>query len=153
MRSAVNVSERMGTMGTELHHNGMLTIVDSDLEKVERRVKSYRRQNTYLVVGGLIASTLAMLLAGGTAAGGPAVVNQVGGWRLICTIVAASSGMAAVVTGLHDRLKVGDHLANAMACSAQLGALKFSLQFGNADAKSSQDYYRTIIEKYRYYMV
>lgn len=131
----------------------MLEIVEQELGKVERRVRMYRVQNTYLVVGGLIASTLATLLAGGTAAGGAAFAKQIGGWRLMCTIVAVASGAAAVVSGLHDRLKIGDHLANAMACSAQLGALKFSLQLGDTETKSSEEYYKTIIEKYRYYMI
>jgi len=140
-------------MEAKMNRDGMLRIVEQDLAKVERRVKTYRRQNTYLVVGGLIASTLATLLAGGTAAAGPAFAGQVGGWRLICTIVAASSGAAAIVTGLHDRLKIGDHLAHAMACASQLSALKFSLQLRNSDVKSSEEYYKTIIEKYRYYMV
>ena len=140
-------------MESRLKRDGLLRIVDENLAKVEGRVKAYRRQNAYLVVGGLIASTLATLLAGGTAAAGPALANQAGGWRLICTIVAASSGVAAIVSGLHDRLKVSDHLASAMACAAQLGALKFSLQLSDSDTKSSEEYYKTIIEKYRYYIM
>ena len=140
-------------METLVQRDGMLKIVEEDLRRVEGRVRAYRRQNTYLIVGGLIASTLATLLAGGTAAAGPVIAAQAGGWRLICTIVAMASGSAAIVTGLHDRLKIGDHLANAMACAAQLSALKFSLQLGDADAKNGQEYYKSVIEKYRYYMV
>ena len=140
-------------MDTPMQRDGFLKIVEEDMRKVERRLKTYRRQNSYLVMGGLIASTLATLLAGGMAAGGPGLANQIGGWRLGCTIVAVAAAMAAVVSGLHDRLKIGDQLANAMACAAQLGALKFSLQVSNPDIKGCEEYYKTIIEKHRYYMM
>jgi hypothetical protein len=126
------------------------TTVDRDLDRAEQRVRGYRRNNSLLIIGGLIASTLAAVLAGGMAAGGPEIANTIGGWRIGCTAVAFLAGTATIVTGLHDRLKIGEHLANATACASQLGALRFSLRVQNADLDSCETYYRQTLEKYRY---
>jgi hypothetical protein len=130
----------------------LLRIVEEDLARADRRVAAYRRQNGVLIAGGILASTLATLLAGGMAAGGPAVANLVSGWRVGCTIVAVAAATGAVLTALSERLKVSEHLANATAAGAQLGAIRFSLRSSMPDLKQCEEQYRTTLERYRQYL-
>jgi hypothetical protein len=131
----------------------LLKVVEEDLGRVDRHVLRYRRRNTVLVIGGIVASTLATMMAGGMAAGGPPVANMFAGWRVGCTIVAVLAAIAAVITTLSERFKLAEHLANSTACSARLSSLRFTLRSSTPDLKQAEEQYRDILEKYRPYLL
>jgi MFS family permease len=131
----------------------LLKVVEEDLVRVDRHAARYRRHNSIIIVGGILASTLATLLAGGMAAGGPPVANVFAGWRIGCAIVAILAAVAAIITALSERFKVSEHLANSSACAARLGSLRFTLRSSAPDLKQSEDQYREILEKYRMYLL
>jgi fructose-1-phosphate kinase PfkB-like protein len=62
------------------------------------------------------------------------------------------TALATICSGLHKQLKIGEHLTNAVACSARLNALKFSLLVSPAATKEIEEQYKKIPEKYSYYM-
>lgn len=130
----------------------LLAIVEADLTRVDQRVAKYRRQNGFLIIGGIVASAVATLLAGGMAAGGPPVADLAGGWRVGCTVVAVAAAMGAVATGLTERLRISEHLANATACGARLGSLRFTLRSSAPDLTRCESEYREILETGRLYL-
>jgi hypothetical protein len=133
-------------------HPDLVVLVDQDLAKVQKRASALRRRHLSFVISATVASSLAALLAGGMALGGPELANQIGGWRAGCSLAALLSLAATTATTLQDRLRLSEHLANSSACAALLNALRFSLRSGLSDLKQGQEQYRGILEKYDSYL-
>jgi hypothetical protein len=130
----------------------LIALVEQDLAKVQRRATALRRRHLSFVIAATIASSLAALLAGGMALGGPELANQIGGWRTGCSLAALLSLAATTATTLQDRLRLSEHLASSSACAALLSALRFSLRAGLSDLRQAQEHYRGILEKYNGYL-
>ena len=109
--------------------------IRTDLQRVEGRAERLHRTNVRLIVASLIASGLATLLAGLTAATGPVLGGAgVSGWRWTCGIVAVVSGLAGLLTLVHQRLQVAENLAQSRACEGRLKALELALTVKGRDA-------------------
>ena len=139
-------------MGDNEQRDEIRHIVEQALQKAERVLRSYRRRDSTLIIAGLLGSTLGALLAGGMAAGGPDLANQIGGRRLGCSLIAIFSAIAAITSGIHKHFKTSEHLGLALSCVSQLSGLKFSLDVQQIDAREVAGQYRKLLEKYAYYV-
>lgn len=133
-------------------HLGILNIIEEASKKVDRRVISYRRSDSYLIIGNLIVSTLATMLAGGMATPGLEIADKVGGWQIGCSFVAGLTALTTISSVVHKQLKISDHLTKTVDCSAQLNALKFSLEVAGSDVNDVKKQYVKILQEYSYYI-
>ena len=130
----------------------LLKLIGETLDKVNGRLTAYRRWNSILIIGNLILSTVATLLAGGLATQGKSLADQVGGWQVGCGVVAILTAIVTISSGLHKQFKISDHLTNAMTCAAQLNALKFTATASEEDAKTLRAQYEKLLTQYNDYM-
>ncbi len=127
--------------------------VEEDLEKASRAAGRYRSQYRRMAVGGVLSASLAAVLTGGAAAGGPELADAVGGWRLVCTVAAVAAAVAAALAGLQERLRTPENVAAAETCVAQLNALRFALRTGEGDLDARRTEYREILRNHSKFMV
>ena len=66
----------------------LLNTVRDALRRAERYYARTRRWDTLLLIISIICGALATVLAGGTVIGGNRALEAVGGWRILCSIVA-----------------------------------------------------------------
>ena len=91
--------------------------------RAERYCAGIRRWDTLLLLISIICGAVATVLAGGTVIGGPAL-EAVGGWRILCSIVALLSASGTVAGALHKSFQITTHLSSAEQCVAQLRHFK-----------------------------
>jgi hypothetical protein len=126
--------------------------VEEDLHTARRVVARYRRKYRRLVIGGVVSGSVAAALTGSVAVGGPALADAMGGWRIVCSLAAVFAATAAALTGIQERMRTPEHVAQADACVAQLTALRFALRTNVTDLDAHQDEYREILRKYTRYL-
>ena len=115
-------------------------IADS-LHKAENRVVGLRKTHTLFIIGGLVSSALATLVAGGTVLQGPLVGAGIPGWRIACTVAAILSFISTLSVGIEQQLKFGAHLLQGQLCVARLRAIEGALALGSrAWEEISKDY-------------
>ncbi len=113
--------------GTDDPRAAMLTRVRSSLSRAETRARRLRSQNARLIYSSLIASAVATVLAGLTAALGPLAGTGPRAWSVTCGVIAVFTAMAGVLSGIHQKLSVPEQLANAVTCAGRLRALEVAL--------------------------
>jgi len=131
-----------------------LSQVEEDLGAARRVVARYRRKYRRFVIGGVVSGSIAAVLTGSVAAGGPTLADAMGGWRIVCSLAAVFAATGAALTGIQERLRTPEHVAQADACVAQLTALRFALRTGTdgKELKAHEDEYREILRKYTRYL-
>ena len=92
--------------------------------------------------------TLATALAGGGAAGGKPVMDALGGWRFICTIVAVLTAVGTVAGALHKSFGVSDKLSSSVACIGKLRSLELSLMLSKKDPVEAAQLYEQILKEH-----
>lgn len=103
------------------------------LRLVGARTVRLRRTQTVLVAVAVVAGAISTVLAGGSAAGGEALVGDgTAGWRLTCGLVAVFALLGTLSTGATQQFHLADSLAAAQSCLGQLAALETALSLGSA---------------------
>lgn len=126
----------------------ILKLVRDGLFKADSYAKKYGRLDAWLLVTSIVLGTLATVLAGGTAAGGTPVMNSLGGWRVICSIVAVFTAVATISGTLHRTFQVTNHLAAAVGCIGKLKSLELAITVTRTEPREVAEGYRQIIEEY-----
>jgi len=111
----------------------LLQKIKECLRKVEIISTNLKKSNSRYITISLVASALATLLAGLTAVLGPLAGQGASAWRFTCGAVAGFTALAGLMTGLHQRLSIGDRLAKAYACAGRLNALEIALTITKRD--------------------
>jgi len=126
--------------------------VERDVQAAAAAARGFRRQYRRLAIAGAISGGLAAALTGSVAAGGPALADAMGGWRLVCSLAAVAAATAAILAAIQERLRTPEHVAGADACLSQLRALRFALRTGAPDLDAHRNEYRDILRQYSRYL-
>ncbi len=100
-------------------------IIENKL-KAEKRQRKLRKSNTQTIIIGLLASTLATLLAGYTAASNSPFMN----WRWTCAVVAVFTLCATITTGIQKQFDLSGNLSKISGCLGRLNALDIAVKLG-----------------------
>jgi hypothetical protein len=84
----------------------LLNTVRDALRRAERYYARTRRWDTLLLIISIICGALVTVLAGGTVIGGSRALEAVGGWRILCSIVALLSASGTVAGALHKSFQI-----------------------------------------------
>jgi hypothetical protein len=106
--------------GKSQQRDELLNTVREASRRAERYYARTRRSDTLLLIISIICGALATVLAGGTVIGGNRALEAVGGWRILCSIVALLSGSGTVAGALHKSFQITTHLSSAEQCVARL---------------------------------
>ena len=106
------------------------------------------RTNSAFSYASLIATALATILAGLTAAKGPLAGHGAPAWKWTCGLVAVLSGLGALATGLLQRLAVPERYAKAQACTGRLASLELSLTLEKKEPELVARDYLEVISQY-----
>lgn len=124
--------------------------IKESLSKAKEKLASIRKSNSRFIVVSLVASVLATLLAGSTAALGPLSGQGPVAWKWTCGFVAVLTATATVFTGLQKQFMTSERLAKATECVGKLRAIDFSLSSASSEdeKKSALGEYRKALEIY-----
>ena len=105
-------------------------MVKESLRRSEERASGLRKTNARLLVASILSSAATALVAGGTAAVGPLVGQDVAGWRIACIVAAVLAFTSTVCTALTQQLKIGDRLTAGNQCVGRLRSLDLAIVTG-----------------------
>jgi len=149
VRHTANFPEE-GAMQPAADDTRMLLIdrIQEHLQRVERRVGRLRRVNVRVITLSLVLSTVATLLAGLAAAGGPLTGEGTSAWRWTCGLIAVVTAGAALATGVHQRFQIPENLARALACAGRLRSLDLALRLARLPPEEVGHEYAELIATY-----
>jgi hypothetical protein len=122
--------------------------IRDSLQHVEKRVIRLRKRNSWLMVSGVVTSSVATLITGVTAAIGPIVGEGTSGWRLACAVGAAFAFLSAVTVGLDRRLQTTGKLATAHQALGRLRFLDIAADTGSRTREEITKEYEEIFKAY-----
>ncbi len=123
----------------------VLTQVQQSLGQAQSHAKRFRKWDVALLLVSIVLGTLTTVLAGGTAASGDAAAAMLGGWRLVCLVVAVLAAAGTIAGALHQSFRVTDRLSEAVTCVAKLQSLQLALSMTDVDARDAAETYRQIL--------
>jgi hypothetical protein len=126
----------------------LLSTVRDALRRAELYCARTRRWDTGLLVISIICGALATLLAGGTVIGGQRALDAVGGWRILCSIVALLTGSGTVAGALHKSFQITARLSNAEKCVARLRALDATIAASDLPISNALETFQRISEEH-----
>jgi hypothetical protein len=126
----------------------LLRTVRDALRRAELYCARTRRWDTRLLIISIICGAVATVLAGGTVIGGKAALEAVGGWRILCSIVAVFTGSGTVAGALHKSLQITSRLSSAEKCVARLRALDATIAASDLPIDNALETFRRISEKH-----
>jgi len=117
----------------EEKRNHILSKVIDNRIKLEETVRNLKKINARYTYISIIASALATLLSGLTAALGPLVGQGAPAWKLTCGSVAVLTAFAGLFTGIHQRFSIPEKLAKAYTCLGRLNSFEIALTITQRD--------------------
>jgi hypothetical protein len=126
----------------------LVSRIEENLQRVERRVVRLRRTNVQFIGLSLVFSTVATLLAGLTAAAGPLLGEGTPAWRWTCGLIAIVTAAAAFTTGFHQRFQIPEHLARALSCAGRLRRLDLAIRLSRLGLDEVGNEYEELIATY-----
>ena len=91
---------------------------------------------------------VATVLAGGTVIGGQRALEAVGGWRILCSIVALLTTSGTVAGALHKSFQITTRLASAERCVARLRALDAAIASSDLPINNALESFQHISEEH-----
>ncbi|MGE5798141.1 MAG: hypothetical protein ACM34N_15255 [Ignavibacteria bacterium] len=122
--------------------------IKESLRKVNAQAGKLKKANSRLIFINLIATAIATLLAGLTAALGPLAGQGPPAWKLTCGAVAGFTALSGLMTGLHQKLSISEKLAKSFACAGRLNSLEISLSISKKDPGIAAKEYEELISSY-----
>jgi len=126
----------------------MLNTVRDALRRAELYYARARRWDTRLLIISILCGAVATVLAGGTVIGGNRALEAVGGWRILCSIVALLTGSGTVAGALHKSFQITTRLSSAEKCVAQLRALDATIAATDLPIGEALETFRRISEEH-----
>jgi hypothetical protein len=128
--------------------NAFTQMVKGSLQKAQKQVSNLRKTNTGLIIGNIVCSSAATLIAGVTAAAGPIVGEGPSGWRTSCILAAILAFVSTVSTGFVQQLKFEERLMNGHQCVNRLRELDLMITTGSSSWDDISNEYRDIARNY-----
>ncbi len=122
--------------------------VKASLRKAEGIVSGYQKKNTILLTMTIVSSAAATLVAGVTAAIGPAASIGTEGWRTACIIAAIFGLVSTVGTGLSQQLRISDQLSEGKQGLGKLRYLDVVITTGSLSLEEVAKEYEGIAQAY-----
>jgi hypothetical protein len=126
----------------------LLGTVRDSLRRAEFYYVRTRRWDTRLLIMSIICGALATVLAGGTVIGGKPALDAIGGWRILCSIVAMLTASGTVAGALHKSFQITTRLSNAEKCVARLRALDVAIAASDLSTAGALETFRHISEEH-----
>ncbi len=126
----------------------LLSTIRDALRRAELYCAKARRWDTRLLVISIVCGALATVLAGGTVIGGKPALDAVGGWRVLCSIVAVFTGSGTVAGALHKSFQITTRLSSAEKCVARLRALDVAISASNLPTAGALETFQRISEEH-----
>jgi hypothetical protein len=137
----------MSTDKTEKRDELLSTVRDA-LWRAELYCARTRRWDTCLLIISIICGALATVLAGGTVIGGKAALEAVGGWQILCSIVAMLTASGTVAGALHKSFQITTRLSSAEKCVTRLRALEATIGASDLPINDALETFRRISEEH-----
>ena len=126
----------------------LLSIVRDSLKRAEGHCRRYRPWDGRLLVVSIACGALATLLAGGAVAGGDAAMKALGGWKIVCSVVALFTATGTAAGAAHKSLQITMKVVSAERCVARLRALEAGLATGSMTADDALAVYQKINDEH-----
>ena len=126
----------------------LLRTVRDALQRAELYCARTRHWDTRLLIISIICGALATVLAGGTVIGGQPALEAVGGWRILCSIVALLTASGTVAGALHKSFQITTRLASAEKCVAGLRALDAAIAASDLPSDDALETFQRISEEH-----
>ena len=123
-------------------------MVRDSLRRAELYCARARHWDTLLLLVSIICGALATVLAGGTAIGGKPALDAVGGWQILCSIVAVFTASGTVAGALHKSFQITTRLSNAEKCVARLRALDATIAASDLPTDDALETFKRISEEH-----
>ncbi len=122
-----------------------LDLVRASLRAAESQMTRMRRRDSFAIIVGLGATSVATVLAGV-----PAATEQflAGGWQLTCAVTAGLTATATVTTSLRQQFGSPDKLMRSATLVARLRALEFALAVRGISPDEADMEYQRVIEQF-----
>jgi hypothetical protein len=125
-----------------------LSIVRDALKRAEAHCRQYRPWDGRLLLVSIICGALATLLAGGAVAGGDGAMKALGGWKVVCSVVAFLTAFGTTAGAAHKSLQITLKVVNGERCVARLRALEAGLIAGSVTPEEALASYQKINEEH-----
>ena len=141
---------RLYTMptGKSQKRDELLSTVRDALRRAELYCARTRRWDTLLLLISIICGAVATVLAGGTVIGGKPALDAVGGWRILCSIVAVFTASGTVAGALHKSFQITTRLSDAEKCAAGLRALDAAIAASDLPTENALETFQRISEEH-----
>ena len=126
----------------------LLNTVRDALRRAERYYARTHRWDTLLLIISIICGAVATVLAGGTVIGGQPALDAVGGWRILCSIVAVFTASGTVAGALHKSFQITTRLSDAEKCAAGLRALDATIAASDLPTENALETFQRISEEH-----
>ena len=137
----------MSTGKSEKRDELRSTVRDA-LRRAELYCATTRRWDTRLLIISILCGAAATVLAGGTVIGGKPALEAVGGWRILCSIVAVFTASGTAAGALHKSLQITTRLSSAEKCVARLRALDATIAASDLPTDNALETFRRISEEH-----
>jgi hypothetical protein len=137
----------MSTGKSEKRDELMSTVRDA-LRRAELYCARTRRWDTRLLIISILCGAAATVLAGGTVIGGKPALEALGGWRILCSIVAVFTASGTAAGALHKSLQITTRLSSAEKCVARLRALDATIAASDLPTDNALETFRRISEEH-----
>jgi hypothetical protein len=125
-----------------------LVIVRDALKRAEVYCRQYRPWDGRLLIISIVCGAVATLLAGGAVAGGDQAMKALGGWKILCSIVALVTATGTAAGAAHKSLQITLKVLNAERCVARLRSLEAGLVAGNVTPEEALALYQKISDEH-----
>jgi hypothetical protein len=142
--------EHLYTMSTDKSQQRaeLLRTVRDALRRAELYCARTRHWDTRLLIISIICGAIATVLAGGTVIGGSRTLEAVGGWRILCSIVALLTASGTVAGALHKSFQITTRLSSAEKCVARLIALDAAIAASDLPINNALETFQRISEEH-----
>jgi hypothetical protein len=125
-----------------------LSIVRDALKRAEAHCRRYRPWDGRLLLISIACGALATLLAGGAVAGGSEAMKALGGWKIVCSVVAVFTAVGTSAGTAHKSLQITAKVLNGERCVARLRSLEAGLVGGIITPEEALAAYQKISEEH-----
>ena len=126
----------------------LLGAVRDALRRAEACCARTRPWDTRLLVISILCGAVATVLAGGAVVGGKPALEALGGWRILCSIVALFTAAGTTTGALHKTLHITNRISSAEKCIAQLRALDATIAVSDLPTEEALGMFRRISEEH-----